>query len=232
VRITLVGPEIVGLDPGLPAASVRLLVPTAEHPDAVPTWNGNEFLHADGTRPAIRTLTPVRVDPAAGELVVEVVLHGAGPLSTWAGSVEAGERAAVSGTGRGYEIDPSDRSFLLAGDESAVPAISVLLDALPGEASALVLVEARPGAQVDLPAHPGASTTWLEPADGEPSGTALLSAIAAAPLTDDTRIWVAGEAAGVQRIRKHLFDERGRSRAQCTVRGYWKHGRGEGDPDD
>jgi NADPH-dependent ferric siderophore reductase len=29
----------------------------------------------------------------------------------------------------------------------------------------------------------------------------------------------------VQRIRKHLFDERGIDRARCTVRGYWKQGR-------
>ena len=38
-------------------------------------------------------------------------------------------------------------------------------------------------------------------------------------------VWVAGEAAAVQKIRKHLFDQRGMSRSDATVRGYWKHGR-------
>jgi NADPH-dependent ferric siderophore reductase len=28
-----------------------------------------------------------------------------------------------------------------------------------------------------------------------------------------------------QRIRRHLFEERGLPRPQATVRGYWKHGR-------
>jgi NADPH-dependent ferric siderophore reductase len=227
VRLTLAGPALDGLDPGLPAASVRLLVPTPEHPDAVPTWNGNEFRHADGTRPAIRTLTPVRFDADALELVVEVVLHGAGPLSSWAAAVEPGVRAAVSGTGRGYEIDSGHRSFLLAGDESAIPAITVLLAAIPSAAEVTVLVEARSDAQVDLPAHPGAAITWIDPAPGDPSGTALGDAVAAGDLAEGTRVWVAGEAAAVQRIRKHLFDERGLPRSQCTVRGYWKHGRGE-----
>ena len=228
VHLTLTGTDLEGLDPGLPAASVRLLVPTAEHPDAIPVWNGNEFLHADGTRPAIRTLTPVRVDPVAGELVVEVVLHGAGPLSTWAASVEPGERAAVSGTGRGYEIDPTDRSFLLAGDDSAIPAISVLLEAIPASAEVAVLVEvAHPDARLGLPAHPGARVTWLDAGPGQSSGAALADAVAAAEIADDTRVWVAGEAAAVQRIRKQLFDERGIPRSQCTVRGYWKHGRSE-----
>ncbi|MGK2949803.1 MAG: siderophore-interacting protein [Acidimicrobiales bacterium] len=233
VRLTLAGPDLEGLDPGLPAASVRLLVPTAEHPEAVPVWNGNEFRHADGTRPAIRTLTPVRFDADALELDVEVVLHGAGPLSSWAADVEPGARAAVSGTGRGYEIDPADRSFLLAGDESAIPAISVLLEAVPDAATVTVLVEARADARVELPAHPGTSVAWIAPAATEPSGSALGAAVAASELAGHTRVWVAGEAAAVQRIRKHLFDERGHPRSQCTVRGYWKHGRGQDDsPDD
>jgi len=140
VRLTLAGPALEGLEPGLPAASLRLLVPTEAHPEAVPAWNGNEFLHSDGTRPAIRTLTPTRFDADALELDVEVVLHGAGPLSTWAETAAPGASAAVSGTGRGYEIHPHDRSFLLAGDESAIPAISVLLDAIPSAAAITVLV--------------------------------------------------------------------------------------------
>jgi NADPH-dependent ferric siderophore reductase len=38
-------------------------------------------------------------------------------------------------------------------------------------------------------------------------------------------VWAAGEAAAMQRIRKHLFDERNAPRDHTTVRGYWKHGR-------
>ena len=54
----------------------------------------------------------------------------------------------------------------------------------------------------------------------------------ATPRSCPTRaVWVAGEAAGVQRIRRHLFEERGLTRAQATVRGYWKHGRAGTDDD-
>ena len=53
----------------------------------------------------------------------------------------------------------------------------------------------------------------------------MVAAVAGADLPAGTRVWVAGEAAAVQRIRRHLFEERGLSRAQATVRGYWKHGR-------
>ena len=42
---------------------------------------------------------------------------------------------------------------------------------------------------------------------------------------------MAGEAAAVQRIRRHLFEDRGLTRAQATVRGYWKRGRAATDDD-
>jgi NADPH-dependent ferric siderophore reductase len=38
-------------------------------------------------------------------------------------------------------------------------------------------------------------------------------------------VWAAGEAAAMQRLRRHLFDERGVPRSAAVVRGYWKRGR-------
>ncbi|MET0903984.1 MAG: siderophore-interacting protein, partial [Acidimicrobiales bacterium] len=119
-RLCLAGSELVGLDPAQPAASVRLLLP--HHGELVlPEWTGNEFLHADGTRPFLRTLTPLRIDSVAGEVDVDIVLHGSGPMATWAANATAGDPVAISGTGRGYTIDPSASELLLAGDESAIP---------------------------------------------------------------------------------------------------------------
>jgi NADPH-dependent ferric siderophore reductase len=48
----------------------------------------------------------------------------------------------------------------------------------------------------------------------------------------EVRVWAAGEAAAVQRIRRYLFEERGMARAQTSVRGYWKHGRASDTDDD
>jgi len=159
------------------------------------------------------------------------VLHGDAPLSRWAEAAAPGAPAAVSGTGRGYDIDPAASSFLLAGDESAVPAMATLLAHLPATAAVRVLIERRVEAEpVSLPDHPNVSVTWCELADGDPSGAALVAAVAAEALDPDVRVWAAGEAAAVQKIRKHLFDEVGLARSQTVVRGYWKHGRaGAGD---
>jgi NADPH-dependent ferric siderophore reductase len=226
-RVTFGGSELEGFDVEQPAASVRLLLPPPGTDELVmPTWNGNEFLLPDGQRPTIRTFTPLRVDPAVGALVVEIVVHGGGAASEWAGVAQPGAPAALSGPGRGYRIDADAPAFLLAGDETAIPAIGQLLEELPAEARVRVHVEiAHPDGRIALPERVQASVEWHELPEGAPPGDALVAAVHGAEIDDEARVWVAGEAAAVQRIRRHLFEDRGLTRTQATVRGYWKHGR-------
>ena len=233
VRVALAGPDLEGLTVEHPAASVRLLLPSPGSQALVmPSWNGNEFLLPDGRRPTIRTFTPRRVDPDALELDLEIVLHGDGAASGWAQTCETGDPAAISGPGRGYAIDRDAPAFLLAGDETAIPAISQLLEALPDQTPVDVHIEvAHPDGRLELPGHPRATVEWCDLPPGASPGDALVAAVRGAGLAPGTRVWVAGEAAGVQRIRRHLFEDRGLSRAQASARGYWKHGR-SGDADD
>lgn len=225
--ISLEGPELVGFAVEDPAASARLLVPR----DGVlelPSWTGNEFLFDDSTRPPIRTITPLRADPAAGRLEVEVVLHGHGPLAQWARDATVGTEVAVSGPGKGYAVDPAASRHLLAGDESALPAIAELLEAIPAGADVHVIVDlAHLDGRLELPPHPKATVEWCDSSPGQAPHGRFVTAVTERSFTDDERIWVAGEAAVVQRIRKHLFEELGLPRTQAVVRGYWKRGRAE-----
>lgn len=228
--ITLAGPELDGFALDLPAASVRILIPQPGSAELVmPAWAGNEFLLPGGERPTIRTFTPRRADPEALELDIEVVTHGHGAASEWAEAVAPGSPAAVSGPGRGYAVDPDAPAFLLAGDETAIPAISQLLEVIPPDRPVQVLVEvAHPDGRVELPAHPNATVTWCDLPSGGRAGDALVEAVIAATVAEGERLWVAGEAAAVQRIRRHTFEERGLPRTQAVIRGYWKHGRAGG----
>src|SRR5690606_30103393 len=84
-RVTLGGAGLLGFGVDGPGASVRLLL-RRDGELELPEWTGNEFRFVDGSRPPIRTLTPLRPDPVAATLDVEVVVHpeAAGPLSHWA----------------------------------------------------------------------------------------------------------------------------------------------------
>jgi NADPH-dependent ferric siderophore reductase len=226
IRVALAGPEVEGLTVQDPAASVRLLIPSPGTQALVmPSWNGNEFLLGDGRRPTIRTFTPRRVDPEALELDLEIVIHDDGAVSEWAQTCEPGDPAAISGPGRGYAIDRGAPAFLLAGDESAIPAIGQLLEALPEATPVQVHIEVgHPDARLALPDHPHATVEWWDLSPGGSAGDALVAAVRGADLAPGTRVWVAGEAAAVQLVRRHLFEDRGLPRAHASVRGYWKHG--------
>jgi NADPH-dependent ferric siderophore reductase len=278
LRMTLAGDELADLVVEQPAASVRLLLPAAGAGELVmPAWNGNEFLLPDGSRPVLRTFTPRHADAAARELDVDVVLHGGGAAEAWATGARPGDPAAVSGPGRGYDLDPDAPALLLAGDETALPAIGQLLEHVPAGLPVQVHVEvARPEGRLDalVPPTPdvdaapgrgragepgstgsvartlrgmvgfgrraapalapgatpaaatrGVTVAWYDLPEGAAPGDALVAAVKAAELVAGERVWAAGEAAAVQRLRKHLFGERGLPRAHAHVRGYWKDGR-------
>ena len=234
VRVTFGGLDLEGLTVEQPAASVRLLLPSPGSQELiVPSWNGNEFLMPSGRRPAIRTFTPRRLNPETHELDLDIVIHCSGVASEWAKRAEPGDPAAISGPGRGYAIDRDAPLFLLFGDETAIPAISQLLEALPAERLVQVHIEiAHPDARIALPDHPRASAEWCDLSPGAPPGEALVAAVGSAALGHDDRVWVAGEATAVQRIRRHHFEDRRLPRPQASVRGYWKHGRSGDAADD
>ena len=218
-RVSLGGKELEGFDITEPAASVRLLLPIGEELE-IPVWAGNEFLLSDDARPVIRTFTPRRLDKVALELHIDVVLHGKGVASTWAETTQPGDSIAVSGPGRGYDIDPDATSFLLAGDETAIPAICQLLEHLPDVPMSIHLLVTHADAEVDL--HRDVDVTWHVATDRADADEWLSSAVRSTNLESGIRVWAAGEAAAMQRIRKYLFREVDFPRSDAHVRGYWK----------
>jgi NADPH-dependent ferric siderophore reductase len=220
LRLTVEG--LAGIRVDEPAASVRLLLPEPVGL-TIPTWNGNEFLLPDGSRPGLRTLTPVAADADAGTLDLDIILHGAGRLTDWARAARPGDPVAVSGPGRGHRFDPEATAHLILGDETAIPAVRQLLAVAP-PALAEAVIEVAHRDAIDASLVPDAAlVTWIV-GDDLP-GDALLAALVEHPMATGTHVWAAGEAAAMQRIRRHLFETRGLLRAAATVRGYWKHGR-------
>ncbi len=226
LRIVLGGDELEGFAIEGAASSVRLLLPPPGQAEIeMPTWTGNQFELSNGERAPIRTFTPRAFDGERNELTIDVVLHASGAANDWARRAAIGDVVAISGPGRAEPLDESARSFLLAGDETALPAIGQLLEWIEPDRTIAVYVEVRgDDARLDLPEHPGSSVVWLDAVPDAPPGTAMAEAVEAVDELADA-VWVAGEAAAVQRLRKHLFDVRGLPRGRVTARGYWKLGR-------
>ncbi|HEX6392851.1 MAG TPA: siderophore-interacting protein [Acidimicrobiales bacterium] len=226
VRVTLEGEPLTSLEVTQPASSVRVLLPDPERPHdlELPSWDGNRFELSGGSRPVLRTLTPRHHESGGRLLKLDVVVHGDGAAARWASDAADGSPAAVSGPARGYSIDAEAETLVLGGDETATAAISQILEAATDVDVAVYLEIADAGSRPRLPDHPRCAIHWVDQ-EGKVPGAALADRLADVDLPGGARLWAAGEAASMQRLRQRLFNDRGVPRAHATIRGYWKHGR-------
>jgi len=192
LRISLDGDGLAGFRWPGPASHLKLFLPEPGQRDVeLPPADEDGLMVAEPgrPRPTTRTFTPRRWEPATGRLGLEFVLHGHGPASRWATRAQPGDQVAVSQPRRTYELLPDSRWLLLAGDESALPAIATLLEAPGPDIAVHVLVELEDsGHQVALPARAGVHERWLLRQTGERPGAALTAAVAAAFLAPDPEL--------------------------------------------
>ena len=132
------------------------------------------------------------------------------------------------GPAPGYELDADAAWFVLAGDDSALPAIETILAELPAYVHAQVLVEVTDMNEArELRSAAKFDVQWL-PRGHDPlkAGQALETALRnlALPTVGTGRIYVGCEAAAMRRIRELLIKERGIDRGSMVTRGYWKLG--------
>ncbi|ATG51033.1 cobalamin ABC transporter ATP-binding protein [Brachybacterium vulturis] len=149
----------------------------------------------------MRTYT-VREHRAAGhpgnlsaqpEIDIDVVLHldpveqpGQGVAARWARDAQVGDTVSLLGPNRhlvgpdygGIEFRPGTaRTVLLVGDETAVPAVGSILEALPASISGHALLEVpEAGDAQQLLSRSGVQVTWL-PREGRPHGELLDAAV-------------------------------------------------------
>jgi len=138
-------------------------------------------------RTPFRTYTVRRIDPAALELDIDfVVHHDAGPAGTWAEAAAEGDTLVVVGpdarspeSAQGIDFHPGTaRRLLLAGDETAAPAICAVLEGLEPGLEVDAFIEVPTGDDALPVAGGGARVHWL-PRDHRPHGEALIEAIEA-----------------------------------------------------
>lgn len=197
LRVTLAGPDLDlfgrdGLD-----QRVKIVFPLPDgtlcdidRPDVVEdgTWYEHWRALPDARRNPFRTYTVRRVRHAARELDIDLVVHrGTGPAARWLEAVRPGDEVIVVGPDArsihshvGIDFRPgSAQRLLLAGDETAAPAICAILEALPGDRTAQAFIEvpdADDRFELDLPST--ARVDWL-PRSGAPVGARLVPAITA-----------------------------------------------------
>lgn len=196
VRVELGGPALAdfGVDGPVLDQRIKLVFPGASgqvpsFTDADESWFRTWLDLPADERGHMRTYSvrAVRGTGVGTRLVVDLVLHlepgATGPGACWAAAARPGDRLVVLAPRRGIpfggiEFDPgASQRLLLAGDETAVPAVSSILGCLPRDARGAAFLEVPvSGDELPLEGPPGMDVTWL-PRNGAPLGRLLHGAV-------------------------------------------------------
>jgi len=220
-RITLGGPELAGFMSLGTDDHVKLLFPqNAKQAAALETMQlgaGKD----NGPMPEMRDYTPRRYDLEKMELDIDFVLHGDGPASTWAEQAQPGQFLHIGGP-RGSMIVPDIfDSYLLIGDETALPAIARRLEHLAANRKALVVIEVENGAEQQvLESAAPFNVIWVLREGGKDNLLATVKQLQVPK--GNLYAWVATETKVSRRIRRVLIDEHGLDEQFIKAVGYWR----------
>ncbi|GGB40657.1 hypothetical protein GCM10011492_34340 [Flexivirga endophytica] len=180
-------------------------------------------------QPVLRTYTIQQVDVEKHRFAVDFVIHGdEGVAGPWATKAQPGDELPMMGPGGGYAPSTDADFHLLIGDETALPAISAALRAMPAAARGVVYAETGEASdEVTLPLPEGFEVHWVRRVGDDHSP--LAEAVLSAPWPDGVvQVFAHGEAEVImRRLRPYLRKERGVPAALASISGYWRHGRTE-----
>ncbi|MEU4679318.1 siderophore-interacting protein [Micromonospora sp. NPDC023737] len=193
VRVTFTGPDLDRFADNGWDQRIKLALPLpGQHGVRLPDgadWYARWRALPEEQRNPIRTYTVRAVRPHLAEVDIDLVLHGdGGPATRWARRARPGDELALVGPDAGYpghhggiEFQlPSTGRLLLAGDETAAPAIGAILERLPLDACGRALIEVPEAADaLPLVTPPGVELTWL-PRGAAAYGSLLVPAVTAA----------------------------------------------------
>lgn len=195
VRISLRGAEVdcLGTPGSIFDQRIKVIIPGTS--GRLPDLHGKEDWYAEWLslpeelRGSMRTYTlrDVQVQGTSTTVVLDFVIHedasGSGPGSSWARRARPGDEVLLIGPRRhcdagGIEFRAGEESrLLLAGDETAAPAIARILEDVPRTSLGHAFIEVPSAADVlSIDAPAGVRITWL-PRAGSAHGHRLSAAV-------------------------------------------------------
>ncbi|OQO95087.1 NADPH-dependent ferric siderophore reductase [Saccharomonospora piscinae] len=194
VRVTFTGPELDAFADNGFDQRIKVVFPlpgrTLDELAWGTDWHERWRALPERERPALRTYTVRAVRPASAEVDVEFVVHGdSATASRWAAAAAPGDRVGLVGPdarypgehrGVGFRPPSGTSTVLLAGDETAVPAVVNILERLPSGMRGVALLEVPHRDDVrPVVAPAGVTVTWLA-RHGAAHGSLLIPAVSEA----------------------------------------------------
>lgn len=234
-RLRLQGDDLAGFAIEAAGSHIKLILPPpgSSRPAVPLRYEGRTAIWPEGAQmPFLRTYTPLHFDADALALEVDLLVHEEGMASEWVQRAKAGDEILVAGPRGGWSVPQDGAWFVIAADDTALPAaeqVLVALDsgAVPAGVTVTALFEVADAAEERaIPGTERADVRWLHRLERQALPGALLEeAVAGLELPAGRGYaWVACEAGAMRRIRRHLLTVHGMPSDQMVTRGYWKLG--------
>lgn len=194
-------------------------------PSELPPLGPNGASFPPGTAQDLRDYTPRYWNVAEGWIELDFVLHGDGPSASWAAKVEIGDTLVIGGPRGSQVVSLAFDWYLLAGDETALPAIGRRIEELPAGTRAVAVIEIASGAEKQsFKTAADLTLLYVHRNDAAAGTTPLIhDAIAGAHLPKGDA-YVAGEVNMSRAVKAHLVEQRGFNPEWVKVAGYWHLG--------
>ena len=171
-----------------------------------------------------RTLTPRWIDRATTVMTIDFVLHGTGPASGWAASAGLGDVIWAGETRGGYVVPPPGSHVVLVGDDTAIPAIGSILEALDVTTRPTTVIEVVDGldertVSETRPTDP----IWLHRGpDPSHAGVPTMNLMEALSVPEDAYWWIAGERDAIREMRDVVVEDRGVPKDRLSLNAHWR----------
>ncbi|WP_405062703.1 siderophore-interacting protein [Kribbella sp. NBC_01505] len=244
-RVTFVAPRLAEAVVAGPDQRIKILLPPPNGTDLMllsgAEWYADWCAQPEDERCIMRTYTIRELRAEQSELDIEFVLHGVnGPASAWATDVVPGAEIALFipfavdttstkgmlNSGVDYVPPSTSKHRVLIADETALPALTGILEQLEPGVHATVFAQVPDDRDVrPLPTPGTADVTWITAAPESDADLPLLEALKAAELPESVDFaWVAGESSMIKAVRRHLVNVIGLPKPSISFQGYWKRG--------
>lgn len=186
------------------------------------------FPQAGDSQPLVRTYSIS--GQRNNEIDVDFALHAVdGPASAWARTAQAGQQIVVGGLGPKKLINNEADWFLLAGDMTALPAITVNINQLPATARGYAVIEVTTETDIQpLNSPENIEIHWIVNAAANTDTSPLLEHIKQLRwLSGQPAVWTACEFHSMRVLRQYFKVEREVAKTHLYISSYWKIDRTE-----
>jgi NADPH-dependent ferric siderophore reductase len=212
-RITFEGPITVNTKNPASYLSLYFTKPGAD-------WSGRD----DAAALPKRTYTPRYIFPECDSITIDFALLGEGRATEWARRARAGDVIWAGAITGGYEVPADLEHLVLVGDDTAIPAIGTVLEAIPDKTRTTVIIEiVDEDDERNLSDAVPCDPIWLHRGtDVTDVGDQMLNLVRSITVPRSAHWWLAGEREAILAIRDHLLESRSVPRERISTAAYWR----------